>query len=750
MSSLQNVSLIISGRSAVNSRDHLLSMATISDRNDTSPPPLVLPVPDKLSSESPSKRPSFHVLASLKKHLTMASLLAFAALCISLAAAWVLGAPKYSATATIFVSPKFVSNLGDGSEQKFESTTQYRDYVQQNVRTINRFDIVLEALKRLGPLNSSWSKPGEPMELAALRLQSALVVEQVPDTYQITITLESKEKRGLAELVNSVAAIYLEKAKSEEFYDSDQRVQSLLAERTRLQREMDDKQIRRLAIAQQLGVSSFTDNYLNPYDSLLVSAKEAQLDARKDEIQADSQLSALDEKQRAGGSDSLKAYALEQANKDPAFASFMTNINARREQLLASLSGLAADHPGRRAIERELADIEKERQTAYQRQIDSFSAILLDQRRADSYRAGRVEKKLTAEVNNQASQAAWFTKSYQEGIQLGLDVDGARKRYDAIQQRIDFFSLEKTAPGFVRLFSSARTPDFPVKGGRKRWFGILLLAGIAVAILLPAGIDYLDPRLHSPRDVETLLGFPPIAWLMEKSEAGPEFAHEQVLRLANRISQDQQISHSRVFAFTSVKARGGTSSIVVETARALAQLGIPALAVEANAFRSDPRYRPTNSRGLTVLLTSNHTLRSEVIPADGEMPDRIPVGDLLNEKNLPDIQNLVRVLRQAAEAYPVVLVDIPPILVSVDAEFIARSADVVVLVIEAESVTKTELRRAAKSLERIHVPAVSALLNRVRGAEAGGFANAALHEFQTGAAKTPPRWFSPWLWGSSG
>jgi len=686
------------------------------------------------------------VLESVRRHRVLAALLALLAICIAVPAAWILGTPTYAATAVIFVSPRFVSNLADGGEQKFESATQYRDYVQQNVRTINRFDIVLEALQRTGPLSANWIRRGETMERAATRLQNALVVQQVPDTYQITITLESGSKGGLAELVNSVASVYLEKAKSEEFFASDERIKTLLADRARLQKEIEEKQARRVAIAQELGVSSFTDTYLNPYDRLLVTAKEGQLDAAKDAIQADAQLSAFDDSQRAGGTDSLRAYALDQASKDPTLASLMTSLNARRAQILAMLSGLSPEHPGRKAAERELAEIEKERQAAYQRLVDSFSKMLIDQRRADAFKARQVARKLDAEVSSQTSQAAWFTKNYQDAIQIGLDIDQARKRYDTIEQRVDFFTLEKGAPGFVRLFSSARAPDEPIKGGRKKWFAIFLLGGFVVAAFVPVGFDLMDTRLHTPRDVEKQLGFPPMGWLMEKSEAGPEFAREQILRLANRITQDHLNNKSFIFAFTSVKAQGGSSTVVVETARALGHLGISALAVEANAYRADPRYRRANSRGLTVLLTSNQTLHSGIVPGDEEMPDSIPVGDLLNEKNLPDIQNLVQVLRQAAEVYSVVLVDIPPILVSVDAEFIARNADVVVLVIEAESVTKPELRRAAKSLERIRVPAVSALLNRVRGKESGGFAEDALQEFQTGATKPAARWFRPWLW----
>jgi len=691
------------------------------------------------------RQQKINIIGSLRKHLKLALIGAFLILVVGFPLAWKLGTPKYSATAVVFVSPRFIANLDDGSNQKFDSATQYREYVLQNVKTINRFDIVLDALKRTSP--SFWVRPGESFERAANRLQGALVLEEVPDTYQITITLESTKKAGLAEVVNSVTNSYLEKAKSEEFYGSDQRVKKLIDDQKRIQTEINEKQAQRLALAQTLGVSSFTDNYLNPYDRLLITAKEAQSEAQTEAIQAEAQLSAVDESQRSGAGDALHAYASAEASKDPALTTMMSDLNGRRAQLLASSSGLSPEHPGRRAADRELAEIDKERQSAYQKVVDSFSRMLLEQRRADAFKARQVAKELTAEAMNQASKAAEFTRGYQEGIQLGLDVDRARKGYDTVQQRIDYFLIEKDAPGFVRLFSAARTPDQAAKGGRKKFLGIILTLAFLFALLTPAGIDYLDPRLHSPGDVEDLLGFAPLSWLMDKEDAGSEFEHEQILRLANRISQDQQNNGSRIFAFTSVKSGGGTSTIVMDAARALGSLGVAALAVEANAYRADPRYRKPPSRGLTVLLTGNRSLHSAIIPADDQGPDRIPVGDLANEKNLPDIQNLTDVLREAAAAYTVVLVDIPPILVSVDAEFIARYADVVVLVVESGSVTKAELLRATRSLERIHIPAVSVLVNRVRRNERTGLARSARCEFQLGAAKPRSRWISPWTWG---
>jgi polysaccharide biosynthesis transport protein len=687
------------------------------------------------------------VLWGIRKHFLLAVAILLFFICAGLPVAWYLGAPKYEATAVVFVSPQFVSTLGQGVEQqKFDSSTQYRDYVQQNVRTVNRFDIVLEGLNKVGGLKSFWVRPNETLERAAARLQGALMVEQVPDTYQITVSLRSAKKDGLAELVNAIVGIYLEKVKAEQFYASDERVASLMSDRDKVKEAIDKLQARRVELAQELGVTSFAESTLNPYDRLLISARESEAEARKNAIDAEAQVSALEDKERSGGGDALRASGIDLASKDPILASLMTNLNGRRSQILAVLSGLSSDHPGRKSLERELAEIEQEKQTAYQRQVDSFSNMLLVQRQADSFRAALVEKEMAAEVKRQESQAAAFTRGYQEGVQLGISIDQARKRYDAMEQRLDFFALEKGAPGFVRLFTSARRPDQPVKGGRKKVFAIFLLAGLVLALVTPAAVDVLDPRIHGTRDLEVTLGFPPIGWLMEKEEAGPEFAREQFLRLANRINQDQQSNNSRIFAFTSVKSGGGTSTVVTETAAAFGRLGIRALAVEANAYRADPRYPDLHPRGLTISITAQKSSDSKVTQGEGELSGRIPVGDIKGDKSVPDVTHLVETLRQAAAAYPVTLVDIPPILISADAEFIARSADVVVLVVEAESVTRTELARAAKTLERIKAQAVSVVLNRVRGFEEGGFGNAALEEFTTGKVKPPARWLSPWLW----
>lgn len=710
----------------------------------SSPPASGAPPTAPVSAEKVALR--LDIAGSLRKHKVLALLTFFAVLAVGLPLANIKGKPAYVASAVIFVSPRFVANLQDDKEFDLQSNTEYREYVQQNVRTINRFDIMLEAIERLGDGKGVWVRPNEPLTRAAERLQHALKVEPIPDTYQILVSLEGDRPTGLDTVVNSVADTFIAKTRTEEFYGSDERIKNLREERARLLEENSKRQDERARLASDLGVSTFSESIQNPYDKLLVEAKTALASAGRDRIQAEADLASLHGSSSTSGMSALDAYALEMVNKDPGLTTLDANLNTRRSALLSEISGLKADHPGRKAAEKELDELQQERDRAQARLMRSYSAMLEEQKQAQVDKTTRLEQSLQQELVKQAAQAASFSSGYQHAITLGQDVDLAVKRIGSIEDRINFLSLESRAPGFVRLFSSARPPDAPFKGGRRRLYMIAGLVALLAALAVPVCVDYLDPRIHWPGDVQKVLGFAPLGWILEKKQAGDGFEKEQVLRLASRIAQEAQTRSTRIFAFTGVSARNGTTTIVRELALSLTHLGMPALAVEANAYRADPRYRDPKSRGLTVVLRGASDIAAEIVPGTDDYADYIPVGDVGNFENLPDLQNLVKILREATNVYPVVLVDLPPILASVDAELVARAADVVVLVIQAEAVTKAELKSAAKALERIQPTAVAAILNRVQLETAAGFGREARDEFYKGTSRPTTVWASPWLW----
>jgi Mrp family chromosome partitioning ATPase len=111
-----------------------------------------------------------------------------------------------------------------------------------------------------------------------------------------------------------------------------------------------------------------------------------------------------------------------------------------------------------------------------------------------------------------------------------------------------------------------------------------------------------------------------------------------------------------------------------------------------------------------------------------------------------DLQNLVAILRQVPDVYSMVLVDLAPVALSADAEVVARSADVVVLIGEAGRVTKKELRSAATLVERLRPAGLAAVLNRVDGSLRGSFGERASRDFYGAPFVVPSVWKSRFGW----
>jgi polysaccharide biosynthesis transport protein len=547
--------------------------------------------------------------------------------------------------------------------------------------------------------------------------------------------------------VNAVVETYVEKAKAEEFYGADTRLESLMHERGQLLKEIQGRTALRTAIAQELGVSVFTETLENPYDRLLAGSKDALAAAKRLRLDAEAQLAAVDETQRPGAAGALRALAAETSSTDPGLNSLKSSLNQRRSDLLGKISGLSPVHPGREVFDQELRAIDGEIKRSSDAEVNAVGLMTLQKRRAEVYRTRRVEKELTLDTDKLSSLASWFAGKYQEALALGLEIDRARKRVSAIDDRVNFLSQESRAAGFVRLFSLARPPEMPTKGGRKKLFVMVVVAGVALGVGVPIGVDALDPRIHAATDVERILGFPPLGWILERDGETSEFVEDQLFRLAYALDRERTGHGTRSLLLTSVASGGGNTTLVLELARKLTSIGIPTLALEANPFKPDARFSgAADYPGLTAVLTGKKCPERVLLPADGCLPDRIGIGNRDGKRNLPSVRQLGSVLEELGSRYSLVIVDAPPVSLSGDTALLIGLADATILVIEAEDVARPVLQRVARNVERLNPPVVGCILNRVRAYKRGGYFASLIEEFRSGRKESPSGLTSPWLW----
>jgi Mrp family chromosome partitioning ATPase len=299
-------------------------------------------------------------------------------------------------------------------------------------------------------------------------------------------------------------------------------------------------------------------------------------------------------------------------------------------------------------------------------------------------------------------------------MQLTRAIQERGERIQRIQKRLNYLEIESSALGFVRLVTPALPAEMPQGPGKTKLLLVLILFSTGISVVLPIGLDMFYSRIRGVNEAEKLLGIPAAGWQIMREDLPTQlYAEEQCRRFAATLMRIKSRDRRNVFAFTAVKALGGTTSTVLDTASTLTGLGARVLIVEANSFtpfEGFDDHRP----GLKQLLLEDLAPQQVVRPYqhNGTTVEVVGLG-AQGGHGLQRLDRLRSALDQWAGAYEYVLFDLPPILLSADAEMLIELLGQVFLVVQAESVTKGEISRAKRLLQKIDPAAVGLFVNSI-------------------------------------
>ncbi|MBE9562418.1 MAG: AAA family ATPase, partial [Proteobacteria bacterium] len=409
--------------------------------------------------------------------------------------------------------------------------------------------------------------------------------------------------------------------------------------------------------------------------------------AQRKRIEAETRLASLNNKY-SNGRTTLDVLVDEIVTNDSILKSYKTKLQERRTELLIQTAGLTEKHPAYNRAKQEITEIEYNIKQAIKKLTKDSRERILEKSKAEIYQTQSIENSLKKEFNKQRTRSNKYSTLYNEALIINNEIARTYSQLDKIQNQIDFLTIESDAPGFVRLDTPASTSS--IGGKRKQILLILIIVafglGIGIAILL----DLFDKRIRTPGEVHKILGFPPIAWLLEinNDKDIEQLASDYLRRMALALERDWHVHDTDCFVLTSVKPGAGTTKLTLQLSQILTELGIRTLALEMNAFKSDNRYKEgtTSTQGLTTLLNSNNSLAPEllIIPATNKLPDRLPIGET-QSRHLKTHGKLLNLLKQLKNHYDLIIIDTPPLLLSADAELLGKVAGGVLLIIEAEA-----------------------------------------------------------------
>jgi len=674
-----------------------------------------------------------NVLRSIKIHAITASLIAIVTCGLGLAVL-LRHKPFYSAASIIYVSPNFPKTLTDDRELQY----QYDTYIQEEIHSVTRYDVIADALRKLPP--GTWGPPNESEQSAVARLQGALEIARIGNTYQVAITLMGYHPDKLAEIVNAVTNTYIEKAKDEEFYGRDERLENLRQERIRLQSELDARLQEQADIAKSLGVAVVgVGGGGNPFDTDLDKMRAELTTAHEQRIQAEAQLASIESGNPSAPNSALNAAADDIIAGDPQLTALKSSLGQKRSELLGTLAGLTPNNPLRKQTEEQLADTEAALQKMQSSLQAKAAARLEEKYHAEVNRAATVESKLLHDIEQQTQAAATATPKIQRSDEIKADIDRLQTRYNAVDERIGNLELESSSPGSVHLFQPARRPLGPEPSKTHKFllllFPISILLGIASAVIF----DLLDPHLYTGSDVEGVIGFSPIGVLLDDREVTQLVYDECALRMAAGIDHAAHSAGVRTFVVTAVTPGAGTTTIVGHLGSTLAKLGRKTLTIDASGNTNPVAYA-------TVNLTESSRMGDfpggdAAHNGTGSELQSTVVTQPLNSKVTPLATSfMAKAFQELTNEYDIVLIDAAPLLTSAETEYLARFADVTILVGESARTRKAGLKRAARLLERLNVNGVAVIINKVGLLRAEKSLKHDIDEFESRVNRMNLRW----------
>jgi Mrp family chromosome partitioning ATPase/uncharacterized protein involved in exopolysaccharide biosynthesis len=671
-------------------------------------------LPDTM--ETPTSVPGIGIkpFLSLKRHYRLSIALFILILIVGMPAVWIKGQSVYSAEAVFHVAPRYMKNLESDAEVELQSNSQYREFVNQLQSTVIRYDVLERALALLQEKGVDTPPPAMSKREYIERLQKIIVTKAIPDTYMVRVRLDGGpgEKPHLHSIVNAVMTAFLETSKTEQIYGSAERLNVLRDSERKLRDEIAEMDAKRAKLGERLGLTTFNDGVQNPYDIQLAKLREGLANAEMERKRAEATYRAFKEKGEIPSD--LGRSLMEMRLGDLGLTALRTETAKRVADLNQKIAGLATKHPARGPAEEEI----KELQEGLSRVETDF--VRSNQANFDIRLAGTLQQKRMVEdgirqsVAAMESQAGEFALTFQNAMQLTRTVLDRSERIKNIQKRLNYLETESSALGFVRLVTPALPAEMPKGLGKTRLLLVVILLATGLSLVVPIGLDMFYNRIRSVAEAEKLLGIPAAGWQIMREDLPTKlYAEEQCRRFAATLMRIKSRDRRNVFAFTAVKTLGGTTSTVLDAASTLVGLGARVLVVEANSFTPFQGF-DNDHPGLKQLLLEGLPPQQVVCPYshNGLAVDVVGLGSR-DGRGLQRLDRLRSALDQWAAEYEYVLFDLPPILLSADTEMLIEMLGQVFLVVPAESVTKGEISRARRLLQKIDPEAVGLFVNNI-------------------------------------
>lgn len=576
--------------------------------------------------------------------------------------------------------------------------------------------------------------------LAIEGIKDSLKVRAISGSQFIEMSLGWRDRNDVAAVVGLMRQAYLDTLKSQVGSASTRQKESLQQTIRDLTRELDRLQSSKKQLITDGRMDSLDQRY-NEAQSALTQLKEKTVQVRLDlesiRVTLENYEAELNAPSGPNYPDELRA----QIDIDPVMNGARNQVNIMESQLKSlQQSGYGPQHREivllRAEIDGQKAQLEQLKQTLL---ADRFAAVIDGTRKA---KAGLEAQLLDSDTQAQQLQTRLVEIT---GLQTQIsDLDQQIER--VIQSRSENTDKLNNLQSIDRLETAARVVTYQTESVPDQVAFPLIYITVPIGYVLVVGLvgvwillrEIMDQRVKGPADIAMI----PRTRLIGMIASTAEDAETKTVETAFRDSPNSVISEN----FRQLRAplakrmsNGGHKSLVViggmpgsGATCVTTNLAFVYAAAEHKVLLIDANFRRpaihkifgrSEGPGLSDVLARVRTLADAVQPAQkpGE-PDILSAGtaqhrvfERLGANIMSDL------LKEAGEKYDVILIDVPPAVVSGDGVAIANRADASMLVVRAMSEKRGLVGRLRNELSESRAEFLGVVINGVRSSAGGYF-----------------------------
>ncbi|MEY8120435.1 GumC family protein [Falsihalocynthiibacter sp. BN13B15] len=527
------------------------------------------------------------------------------------------------------------------------------------------------------------------MDSVISNVLEAISVSNVSDTYVYRITVTTPDQKKSALIANSLAEVYILNQLDVKFEATEQATTWLTERVSELQVELET-----------------AESAVKTFNSGTALVSPASLEGLNRQVK--------DLRERLGGAASTSKIAT-------------MRLRDLESALETGNRSKMIDIAGDSSLKRTFDLVEKG--TMSSDVFDKQFQREIDRAKVEETRSTAQKMALQKSMDELEKQVEQQSKDLVVLQQLLREAEASRLIYDYFLGRLKETSVQQgIQQADSRVLSRAVVPTSPSAPNKSR---ILALSGILGVFLGAALVLLREMRQNKFRSAEeleaytgyTVMGQIPIIparkrkGVLEYLVTKPASASAEAVRnlrtsvLLSNIDKPPQI----ILSTSSIPGEGKTTQSIA-LVQNFSGLGKKVLLIEGDMRRRvfDQYFDISEERGIISVISGEAKL-SDVVAHHKQLGADILVGEK-GSASAADIftsDSFAKFLAQARQAYDIIIIDSPPVLVVPDARVIAQSVDAILYAVKWDSTSKSQVVEGLRSFESVNARVTGLVLNQI-------------------------------------